>query len=109
MVVTNDDHIADLVRSMRSQGRPITGLWLEHERLGYNYRMSELHAALGCVQLDRIDEIISKRQRVAEMYNSHLSEVEEVSVPYVDTRVKMSRFIYVVRLHASDNRDLVME
>jgi len=109
MVVTNDDHIADLVRSMRSQGRPITGLWLEHERLGYNYRMSELHAALGCVQMDRIDEIISKRQRVAEMYNSHLSEVEEVSVPYVDPRVKMSWFIYVVRFHASVNRDKVME
>jgi len=94
---------------MRSQGRPITGLWLEHERLGYNYRMSELHAALGCVQMDRIDEIISKRQRVAEMYNSHLSEVEEVSVPYVDPRVKMSWFIYVVRFHASVNRDKVME
>lgn len=109
MVVTNDDHIADLVRSMRSQGRPITGLWLEHERLGYNYRMSELHAALGCVQMDRIDEIISKRQRVAEMYNSYLSEVEEVSVPYVDPRVKMSWFIYVVRFHASVNRDKVME
>jgi len=109
MVVTNDDHIADLVRSMRSQGRPITGLWLEHERLGYNYRMSELHAALGCVQMDRIDEIISKRQRVAEMYNAHLSEVEEVSVPYVDPRVKMSWFIYVVRFHASVNRDKVME
>ena len=109
MVVTNDDHIADLVRSMRSQGRPITGLWLEHERLGYNYRMSELHAALGCVQMDRIDEIISKRRHVAEMYNSHLGEVEEVSVPYVDPRVKMSWFIYVVRFHASVNRDKVME
>jgi len=109
MVVTNDDHIADLVRSMRSQGRPITGLWLEHERLGYNYRTSELHAALGCVQMDRIDEIISKRQRVAEMYNSHHGEVEEVSVPYVDSRVKMSWFIYVVRFYASVNRDKVME
>ena len=109
MVVTNNDHIADLVRSMRSQGRPITGLWLEHERLGYNYRMSELHAALGCVQMDRIDEIVSKRQRVAETYNSRLSEVEEVSVPYVDPGVKMSWFIYVVRFHASVNRDKVME
>jgi len=108
-VVTNNDHIADLVRSMRSQGRPITGLWLEHERLGYNYRMSELHAALGCVQMDRIHEIVGKRQRVAEMYNSRLSEVEEVSVPYVDPRVKMSWFIYVVQFHAAVNRDKVME
>jgi len=88
MVVTNDDHIADLVRSMRSQGRPITGLWLEHERLGYNYRMSELHAALGCVQMDRIDEIVGKRQRLAETYNSSLNEVEEVSVLYVDPPAK---------------------
>jgi len=109
MVVTNDDYIADLVRSMRSQGRPITGLWLEHERLGYNYRLSELHAALGCVQMERIDEIISKRRRAAEVYNSCLKDVEEVAVPYVDPRVKMSWFIYVIRLHSSVDRDMVME
>jgi len=74
-VVTNDGHIAGLVRSMRSQGRPITGLWVEHEHLRYNYRVSELYAALGCVEMDRIDEIACKRQRVAEMYNSRLSEI----------------------------------
>ena len=53
-MVTNDDHIADLVRSMRSQGRPITGLWFEHEHLGYNYRVSELHAALGCEEMGTV-------------------------------------------------------
>lgn len=41
MIVTGDDEVAELCRSMRSQGRPVTGLWLEHERLDYNYRMSE--------------------------------------------------------------------
>jgi len=74
-VVTNDDHIAGLVRSMRSQGRPIPGLWFEHEHLGYNYRMSELHAALGCEEMNRIDEIVCKRQGVAETYNSRLSGI----------------------------------
>ncbi len=74
-MVTNDDYIADLVRSMRSQGRPIAELWFGHEHLGYNYKVSELHAALGCEEMNRIDEIACKRQSVAEMYNSHLSEI----------------------------------
>ena len=74
-MVTNDDHIAGLVRSMRSQGRPITGLWFEHEHLGYNYRVSELHAALGREEMNRIDEIVCRRQRVAEMCNSRLSGI----------------------------------
>lgn len=50
-------------------------MWLSHERLGYNYRMDELSAALGEVQMSRIDEIIAKRQRVADMYGERLSGI----------------------------------
>ena len=60
IIVTNNDEVAELSRSMRSQGRAITGLWLYHERLGYNYRLSEIHAALGIAQMERFDEIIEK-------------------------------------------------
>jgi len=58
---------------MRSQGRGESEEWLDHERLGYNYRMDELSAALGCSQMERIEEILDKRAKVAGMYRGKLS------------------------------------
>ncbi|MCF6095705.1 DegT/DnrJ/EryC1/StrS family aminotransferase [Thermovorax subterraneus] len=109
VIVTNDEKVAKLCRSMRSQGRPITGLWLEHERLGYNYRMSELHAALGVAQMERIEEILAKRQKVADMYNERLKDVDGVKIPHVHPKVKMSWFVYVIRLEEGIDRNKVME
>lgn len=110
VVVTDSDEIADLCRSMRSQGRPITGLWLEHERLGYNYRFSELHAALGLAQMERIDEILEKRNNVAQMYNSKLKKLQGVKIPYVAAEVnRMSWFVYVIRLDKKIDRNNVMQ
>lgn len=110
MIVTNDDNIAELCRSYRSQGRAITGFWLHHERMGYNYRMSEVNAVIGSVQMDRLDDIISRRNKVANMYNDRLSKIKGVTVPYVspDTTV-MSWFVYVIRLDENIDRDKVME
>jgi len=87
MVVTDDDRTAFLARSMCNQGRGEAGVWLSHERLGYNYRMDELSAALGAVQMSRIDEIIAKRQRVADMYGERLSGIPGVWLPQVDPDV----------------------
>lgn len=110
MIITNNDEVADMCRSLRSQGRAITGLWLEHERLGYNYRLSELHAALGIVQMERLDEILDKRQSVAEMYNEKLKDIEGISIPYVDDNVtRMSWFVYVIRLEKDISRSKVMD
>ena len=110
IIVTNDEEIARLASSMRSQGRGISGEWLDHERLGYNYRMDELSAALGCSQMERIEEILDKREKVAGRYNQKLSTIEEVQIPYIspDT-TKMSWFVYVVRLEKSINRDGVIK
>ena len=81
MIVTNDDRLADLCRSMRNQGRAInahtgdahfSGSWLAHERMGYNYRMSEIAAALGCSQMQRLDEFLAARRNVAGMYMRRL-------------------------------------
>lgn len=109
IIVTDNDDIADLCRSMRSQGRPITGLWLEHERLGYNYRLSELHAALGVAQMERIEEILDKRCKVADTYNTKLKRIHGVSVPYIAPEVnRMSWFVYVVRLDKRVDRNRVM-
>lgn len=110
MIVTNDDYIAELCRSYRSQGRTITGFWLHHERLGYNYRMSELNAVIGSVQMDRLDEIIKMRSSVANKYNERLSKIKGVNIPYVSPKTTvMSWFVYVIRLDADIDRDAVME
>lgn len=109
IIVTDDDTIASLCRSMRSQGRPVTGTWLEHERLGYNYRLSEIHAAIGVAQMERIGEIISARQRIADLYSEGLKSVTKVKTPWVDDRVTtMSWFVYVIALDAKIDRDKVL-
>ncbi|MEW5921576.1 MAG: DegT/DnrJ/EryC1/StrS family aminotransferase [Bacillota bacterium] len=108
MIVTDNEEVARLCRSMRNQGRGEGGGWLDHERLGYNYRMDELSAALGLAQLERLPEMLARRAQVAEMYNRRLAELEEVRVPYVSPQVEMSWFVYVVRLSEEINRDAVM-
>ena len=97
-VVTDNPEIARLCRSMVNQGRGEEGGWLDHVRLGYNYRMDEMSAALGLAQLGRIEEIMSARARVASWYAEALQKVEGVEPPYVALGVTMSWFVYVVRL-----------
>ena len=110
VLVTDDEELAKLARSMRNQGRGERGGWLDHERLGYNFRMDELSAALGCSQMERIEEILDKREKVAGMYGEKLAEVEEVQVPFIADYVnRMSWFVYVIRLDKDINRDSVIE
>jgi perosamine synthetase len=110
MVVTNNTEIAELCRSYRSQGRAVTGLWLEHERMGYNYRLSELNSALGVAQMDRLDEFIDIRNSIAEKYNARLSNIKGVTVPFIPSQVtRMSWFVYVIRLDRSIDRNKVMQ
>lgn len=110
MIVTNNEKIAELCRSYRSQGRAVTGLWLKHDRMGYNYRLSELNAALGVVQMDRLDEILDKRDGIAEKYSIKLRDKEGVTAPFIPPQAtKMSWFVYVVRLDGSIDRDEVMQ
>jgi perosamine synthetase len=110
IVVTDNEELARVAKSMRNQGRGESGDWLDHERLGYNYRMDELSAALGCSQMERIEEILEKRAKVAGMYGEKLAEVEDVQVPYIAPYVsRMSWFVYVVRLDGKINRNKVIK
>ena len=123
MVVTDDKRIADMCRSLRSQGRPLapapangadksnpqlgspsTGAWLQHDRLGYNYRMSEINAAIGLAQLQRLDEMIGRRQAVVRAYTSKLLDNANIILPTTDASMVMSWFVYVVRLATSYTR-----
>jgi perosamine synthetase len=109
VIVTDDKRLADLCRSMRNQGRAITpggaAPWLGHERLGYNFRMPEMCAALGVAQMRRLDDIIQKRQRVAGMYMSRLMDNHDVILPTIHERTRMSWFVFVVRLAGTYTRE----
>ncbi|MBN1640887.1 MAG: DegT/DnrJ/EryC1/StrS family aminotransferase [Anaerolineae bacterium] len=108
MLVTDDDEIARLARSLRNQGRAEMGAWLAHERLGYNYRMDEMSAALGASQLARLETILDKRERVARTYTARIHEIDGVRPPAVRAHVRMSWFVYVVTLAEGLARDAVM-
>lgn len=98
MVVTDDERLADLCVSMRNQGRGKSGGWLAHERLGYNYRLSDINCALGIVQLSRIEEIVAKRKRVAESYLDKLADEDRILLPREPENARMSWFVFVIRL-----------
>lgn len=123
MIVTDDDTLADLCRSLRNQGRAVVdgdsnletddesettsnlGAWLQHPRLGYNYRLSEVHAALGVAQMQRIDEILERRSNVAKRYMNRLMGNPDIILPTVDQKTVMSWFVFVVRLSSEFNAE----
>lgn len=111
MIVTDDENIYKLCRSMRNQGRDESHEWLQHGRLGFNYRISDINCALGIEQLKRIDEIIKKRETVAKLYNKRLNEIEELIIPHFEKNKRISWFVYVIRLndsHSHEERNLTL-
>ncbi|PMQ01785.1 MAG: polysaccharide biosynthesis protein [Dictyoglomus sp. NZ13-RE01] len=109
IIVTDDENIAKMARSLRNQGRGEMGAWLHHERLGYNYRMDEMSAALGVSQLKRIESFLQKREKVAQMYTEKLKKFSWVRPPKVKPYVRMSWFVYVITLENGIDRDKVIE
>lgn len=108
IIVTNDDSAAELMRAMRNQGRAPGDTWLQHTYLGYNYRLDEMSAALGRVQLSRIEELLHKRDLVAGWYADRLAEIPGITIPQVvETTTRVSWFVYVVRFEDRINRSEV--
>lgn len=106
LIVTNDEEAAAMMRALRNQGRAPGDTWLQHALLGYNYRLDEMSAALGAVQMTRLDELLSRRAQVARWYEERLSEVNGVEVPQVLPETsRMSWFVYVVRFEDGLDRD----
>ena len=108
MVVTDDADLADTVRSLRNQGRDTDGTWLRHVRLGYNYRLDELSAALGVGQVERLAELRAGRARVAAAYERALGGEDWLRLPKAGEEEVVDWFVYVVRLAAGIDRDHVM-
>ena len=109
MIVTDDAAWDGLFRSLRNQGRDVFDGWLQHSRLGWNYRLDELSAALGAVQVERLEDILAQRARVADAYTRRLVRLEHVTPPAIAPWVsRMSWFVYVVRLAPWIDRDAVI-
>lgn len=108
VIVTDDEQAARKMLALRNQGRAPGDTWLQHTYLGYNYRLNEMSAALGRVQCSRLDELLSRRQQVANWYQQGLSQIPGVEtlpvLPYTD---RMSWFVYVVRFEPGIDRDWV--
>lgn len=99
VIVTDRPEIASLARSMRNQGRGEGSTWLRHERLGFNYRMSDINCALGTSQLSRLPMFISMRAQVAAWYAEELAPLADlVHIPAMQPDVDVSWFVYVVRI-----------
>jgi perosamine synthetase len=105
MLVTDDDELADVLRSLRNQGRDTDGTWLRHVRLGYNYRLDEMSAALGVAQLRRRQELAAGRARIAAAYRERLGGAAWLTLPAVAEGAQVDWFVYVVRLREGIDRD----
>ena len=109
MVTTHSEEEWRLLRSLRNQGRADDGGWLEHVRLGYNYRLDDVRAALGIGQLEKLDEILARRSEVAGRYAELLAGIDGVELPCADDADHVrSWFVYVVTLPDNDARERVI-
>ena len=94
------------IDSERNQGRAPDMGWLDHDRLGFNYRLDDLSCALGLAQLERLDELLAGRARVAALYSEALADIEGIGLPCPDEGGNQrSWFVYVVQLPRGVDRD----
>lgn len=109
MLTTTDPALKERIDSERNQGRAPDLGWLDHDRLGFNYRLSDIACALGLAQLERLEALLADRRRVASLYRDALGEVEGVVLPCPDEgRVRRGWFVFVVQLPRGVDRDAVV-
>ncbi|HVS86435.1 MAG TPA: DegT/DnrJ/EryC1/StrS family aminotransferase [Gaiellaceae bacterium] len=106
IVTTHSEEEWRLLRSLRNQGRGDSGGWLEHVRVGFNYRISDVTAAIGVGQVERLDEILERRAAVASRYHELLRGLDAVELPCADDADHVrSWFVYVVLLPDNETRE----
>jgi perosamine synthetase len=110
VVATHSEEEYDLLRSLRNQGRSYESRWFHHVRLGFNYRFTDLQAAVGIAQLEKLDRILELRAAAAARYDGLLADVDGVETPLADDDDHVrSWFVYVVKVAAGVDREAVME
>jgi perosamine synthetase len=109
MVTLADGELKERIDSERNQGRARDMGWLDHDRLGFNYRLSDIACALGIAQLGRLEEMLAGRARVAGWYREALAGVEGLVLPCEDMDGdRRGWFVFVVQLPAEVERDMVL-
>jgi perosamine synthetase len=109
VIVPRDADEAARLRSERNQGRAVDMGWLDHDRLGFNYRLSDLAAALGVAQVEKLDSLLERRAAVGRMYEERLAGLEGVRTPVASRGAEVrSWFVYTVRLPQGADRDGVI-
>ena len=110
MICCADPELKARYDSERNQGRAPDMGWLDHDRLGFNYRLSELACALGIAQLERLDELLAGRAEAARLYGEALAGIEGLELPCPDAGGdRRSWFVYVVQLPPEVDRDATVE
>jgi perosamine synthetase len=106
MVTTAESAVKQRLDSERNQGRAPDMDWLDHDRLGFNYRLSDIACALGLAQLQRLDELLTGRERVAGLYREALVALPEIALPCEDhDGARRGWFVYVIQLPRGVDRD----
>jgi perosamine synthetase len=109
IVTTHSEDEWLLLKSLRNQGRADGGGWLDHARLGFNYRLDDIRAAIGIGQLEKLDQILAARATVAGRYGDLLSGIDGLELPLADDADhERSWFVYVVALPAGTDRETVI-
>lgn len=110
MITTNSLRVYKLCKSLANQGRTDDRQWLDHEHLGYNYRMDEMSAALGLSQLRRLPFFIKERRKIAKWYNQCLGQCSNlVEVPVTVAGNTHTWFVYVIKLKEAKHRDKIIK
>jgi len=105
VIVTNNKKLDTLFRSLRNQGRAENMQWLDHERLGYNYRLDEMSAAVGSAQLEKIKFLISEKKKIAGYYNKFFAEYPDlIQIPRVARGNTHTWFVYVIFLKSKKKK-----
>ena len=106
MVTTADGAVKQRMDSERNQGRAPDMGWLDHDRLGFNYRLSDIASAIGLTQLERLDELLADRAAAAALYREALAGIEDLELPCEDADgASRGWFVFVVQLPHGIERD----
>ncbi|MFL5767583.1 MAG: DegT/DnrJ/EryC1/StrS family aminotransferase [Actinomycetota bacterium] len=109
MVVGSDPEVEERVRGPRNQGRRANDPWLRHSRVGFNYRIDEMSAALGVAQMHRVEELLGRRAEVARWYREELAGVEELRLPETAPWAEPAWFVMPLRVERPAARDALIE
>lgn len=107
VIFTDDPDLYRRLKSLTNQGRSDDGAWLVHSRLGFNYRLSDVHAAIGIAQIERLDWMQDARARIAGMYQERMAEIDGVT-PMFEGPQRRSWFVYAPRLDPGLDRDRII-